>query len=360
MPRTSQHPLSPPGGIFARRRAFTTAQVFTALLAVLVVWFAGKIFLIAFGGLLLAVFLYTLGKWLSDLTRLSYGWALTVVVIVFVALAGIVFWLIGSRLIGQANEFAQAVPRSLKQISDYLDQYRFGKWILEQSPEWGKAIAQGSIPSRITDLASSIVDFLLAVVIMTFVGLYCAAEPEVYTNGLLRLVPLDRRARAQEVLTALGYNLRWWIMGQIFAMICVGLITGIGLWIADAPLALALGLLAAVLEIIPSVGPVLWVVPAVLVALTQGETQVVHILMIYAVTHAVESYVLIPLVQRRAVFLPPTLSILAVVLLGLLSGVVGLVVAAPLALVGMLLVKMLYVEDRLGDHTIRVPGEPAH
>jgi predicted PurR-regulated permease PerM len=196
--------------------------------------------------------------------------------------------------------------------------------------------------------------------IMTFVGLYCAAEPEVYTEGLLRLVPIDRRPRAREVLAALGYNVRWWILGQIFAMICVGLITGIGLWIADAPLALSLALLAAILEIIPSVGPVLWVIPASLVALTGGTTQVVHVLIIYAVTHAVESYILIPLVQRRVVFLPPAVSILAVVLLGLLAGVLGLVVAAPLALVAMLLVKMLYVEDRLGDHSLRVPGEPAH
>jgi predicted PurR-regulated permease PerM len=360
MPRESQPSITQPRSNFSRRRAFTTAQVFAGLLAVLVVWFAGKIFLIGFGGVLLAVFLSTLARWLSGLSSLSYGGALAVVVTVFVALAGAVFWLIGSTLANQANEFSQAVPRSLKQIRVYLEQYQFGQWILEQSPEWGRAIAQGNLPSRITDLASSIVDFLLTLVIMMFVGLYCAAEPQVYTDGLLHLVPLDKRQRAKEVLTALGYNLRWWMLGQIFAMICVGLITGVGLWIVDAPLALALGLLAAVLEIIPSVGPVLWLVPAVLVALTQGETQVIHVVIIYAVTHAIESHILIPLVQRRAVFLPPTLSVLAVVLLGLLAGVLGLVVAAPIALVAMLLVKMLYVEDRLGDHTVRVPGEPAH
>jgi predicted PurR-regulated permease PerM len=343
----------------ARRRAFTTAQVFAGLLVLLVIWFAGKIFLITFGGVLLAVFLYSLAQWISRVTPLSYGWSLAVVVVVFVVSMGMVFGLIGSRLINQANEFVQAVPRSLKQIRDYMSEYQFGQWVLEHSPEWGKAIASGGIPSRITDFASAIVDFVLTMVIILFVGLYCAVEPDTYTNGLLRLVPIDRRSRAQEVLSALGYNLRWWILGQIFAMICVGLITGIGLWIAGAPLALSLALLAAILEIIPSVGPVLWVVPAALVALTGGTTQVIHVLIIYGVTHAIESYVLIPLVQRRVVSLPPALSILAVVLLGLLAGVLGLVVAAPLALVAMLLVKMLYVEDRLGDRTMRVPGEVA-
>lgn len=266
--------------------------------------------------------------------------------------------MIGSRLAVQANELAQAVPRSLEQIRDYLNEDEWGKSILKQSPEWGRSIAQGSF-QRITDLASSIVEILTAIVIMIFVGLYCAAEPAAYIDGTLRLVPVDRRPRAREVLAALGYNLRWWMLGQMFAMACVGLMTGVMLSVVGAPLALALGLLAAVLEIIPSIGPVLWLVPAALVALTQGTTQVIHVVIIYAITHALESHVLIPLVQRRSVFLPPALSILAIVLLGLLAGVVGLLVAAPLALVAMLLVKMLYVEDRLGDHNVKVPGVAA-
>jgi len=121
----------PPNTIFARRHTFTIAEVFSALLAVLVVWFAGKVFLIAFGGLLLSVFLYTLARWLADVTRLPYGWSLAVVMMVSVALGGTLFWLIGSRLAAQANEFAQAVPRSLRQIRDYLEQYEWGASILK-------------------------------------------------------------------------------------------------------------------------------------------------------------------------------------------------------------------------------------
>ncbi len=344
----------------ARRPAFSIAEVFTMLLTLLVLWFAGKIFLIAFGGLLIAVLLNTLGKWLSRYMFVSYGWALGIAVLAILASTGAVGWLVGSRLVHQANEFAKAVPSALKEIHDYLDQFQSGRWVIEQSPEWGKAIAQGGFPSRITDLASSMIDFGVALVIMVFVGLYCAAEPNLYTEGLLRLVPIARRQRAREVFAAVGYNLRWWLMGQLFAMVCVGVITGVGLWIAGAPLALTLGLLAAILEIVPNIGPVLWLVPAALVALTEGAPTVVHVVMIYVVTHMVESYILIPLVQRRAVLLPPILSILAVVLLGLLAGLLGLVVAAPLALVAMILVKMLYVEDRLGDHGVKVPGEPVH
>jgi len=310
-------------GILGRRRAFTIAELFAALLILLIVWFAGKILLLAFGGVLVAVFLCTLSKWLSSFTRLPYGWSLALVVVVIFGLVGLMFWLVGSRLAIQANEFTKAVPSALIQIKDYLSDYGWGKWILDQSPDWARAIAQGNFPSRISDVASSIIDLAISIVIMLFVGLYCAAEPEVYVNGLVRLVPLNKRVRAREVLDTLGYNLRWWLIGQIFAMVCVGLITGIGLWIVGAPLALTLGVLAAALEIVPNIGPLLWLVPAVLVSLTSGATVVMHIVTIYAVTHSIESYVLIPLVQRRSVWLPPTLSILAVVLLSLLAGFFG-------------------------------------
>ncbi len=342
------------------RPALRVVEIFAVLLLVLVVWFAGKVLLVAFGGLLVGVFLYSLANGISRLTPLPYGLSLALIVLLLVALAGLAIWLVGSVLVAQANELAQAVPSSLNKIRRDLEEYEWGRWLLEQSPDLGRALAQGSFPSRITDLASSLFDLLLAIVIMLFIGLYGATEPNVYLNGLVRLVPIDRRDRAREVFSALTFNLRWWLLGQIFAMVCVGMFTGIAVWLVGAPLPVALGFLAGLLEIIPNIGPVLWLVPAVLVALTQGTGTVVNVVIIYAVTHGVESYVLVPLVQRRAVFLPPVLSILSVVLLGLLAGALGLLVAAPMALVTMILVKMLYVEDRLGDQTIQVAGEGQH
>lgn len=341
-------------------RAFSVAELIAALLVLLVIWFAGKILLMAFAGLVVGVFLYTLANWVSDYTPLSYGWALAAVVVMMAVFTAAGFSLVGTRLTIQANQFAAAVPSGLKQVEDELSQTPWGKWVMEQSPGWGKALAAGSIPSRITDLGSSIVDLVVTFIIILFVGLYGAAEPRLYAEGVLRLVSLDKRDRARQVMSTVTYNLRWWILGQMFAMICVGIITGTGLAIVGAPLAMTLGVLAAALEIIPNVGPVLWVVPAALVAMPEGPRMVMNVVIIYAVTHMIESYVLVPMVQRRTVLLPPALSILAAVLLGMLAGLLGLIVAAPIALVGMLLVKMLYVEDRLGDHGVRVPGEPNH
>src|SRR5690606_38372142 len=132
------------------------------------------------------------------------------------------------------------------------------------------------------------------------------------------------------------------------SLTCVGVLVGLGLWLADSRLALTLAVLAAIFAIVPNIGPILWLVPALLVAMTQGGWQVVNVFGVYVLAQAVESYALVPLIQQRTVQLPPAISILAVVLCGSLGGILGALVAAPSALVIMLLVKMLYVEDYLG------------
>jgi predicted PurR-regulated permease PerM len=133
------------------------------------------------------------------------------------------------------------------------------------------------------------------------------------------------------------------------SMIVVGLLTAVGLWALGMPLALTLGLLAALLTFIPNLGPTLAVVPAALLALLQSPTKSLYVILLYLVIQAVESYLLIPLVQRQAVSLPPALTITAQVLLGILVGGFGLVLATPLTAAVMVLVRMLYIEDALGD-----------
>src|SRR5262249_14958792 len=144
-------------GVLVRRRSLPVVEFVLFAVAVLLVALAGRILLIAFGGFLLGVFLYTLARWTSRLTRLPYGWSLAIVTVLLFSIAGGLFWTVGSRLASQASELTQAVSDSLIQIRNYLEEYEWGQRILSQSPEWGKAIAQGNIPSRITDLASSIV-----------------------------------------------------------------------------------------------------------------------------------------------------------------------------------------------------------
>jgi predicted PurR-regulated permease PerM len=196
--------------------------------------------------------------------------------------------------------------------------------------------------------------------IIFFVGVFGAAEPGLYRAGLLRLVPPPQRPRAEEAVDTLTFNLRWWLVGQVVLMLVMAGTTALGLWLVGVPLALTLGLLAGALELVPYVGPWASAVPAVLVALTVSPTHLLLTVALYLALHLLEGYVLLPLVQRRAVHLPPALTVAAQALLGELLGVMGLFVAAPLTLCAVVLLKMLYVEDTLGDESVDVPGEPGN
>jgi len=172
-------------------------------------------------------------------------------------------------------------------------------------------------------------------------------------------VPLPARPRAREVLAELKRTLGWWLLGRLCSMLVIGTATGVGLRLLGVPLALTLGLIAALLSFVPYIGPILAALPAVLIGLTQGPLQAFHVLLFYVGLQTLESYLFTPLVQRRAIALPPALQLAAQVLAGVLFGVIGLALATPLTAAGQVLVRMIYVEGMLGDRGEVSPGAGA-
>jgi len=154
----------------------------------------------------------------------------------------------------------------------------------------------------------------------------------------------------------MGSQLKGWLIGRLVAMTVVGLIVGVGLWLVEVPHFLALALVAAALTAIPYLGPILSAIPGILLALLQSPTLALWAAGVYVLSQAAENYVVTPLVQQRMVNMPPVLTIVAVTLIGSLFGVLGMVVATPLAVTLVAAVKMLYVEDVLGGD-LEIRGE---
>jgi predicted PurR-regulated permease PerM len=190
---------------------------------------------------------------------------------------------------------------------------------------------------------------LTNLLIVLIVGLYLAVEPGVYLRGFLRLVPPRRRPRTREILLAVAHALRQWLLGQLLAMAVIGLASGLGLWLLGVPYAAVLGLVAALFAFVPNIGPILGLIPALLVAAGVSAWHPAYVLALYAAIQTLESYLLTPVIQRRAVDLPPGLLIVVQVAMGLAAGVLGLLLATPLAAAAMVVVRMAYVEDVLGD-----------
>lgn len=320
----------------------------------LFVWFAVDLLLLMFAGLLLAILLHTLAEALASRTPLGPGVSLALVCVVLVAVALGAGTLFAGQLTVEARALSRRLPEAVEALGDRLERHEWGRWLVEQArgPEPDSntgAVEQSQVVERATDAAWRLVDGLVASVIVVFVGVYLAAAPGHYIRGVLRLVPIRRRERIGEVVYAIGHTLRWWVFGQLLAMVVVGLVMGVGLAFIGVPLAFGLGVLAGLFEFIPTIGPMLAVVPALLLALVDSPEKAVAVLVLYSILQTFESYLMTPLLQQRVVHLPPVLTIAVQVLFAWRLGPVGLVVAVPFMAVVMVSVQMLYVKDVLTD-----------
>jgi predicted PurR-regulated permease PerM len=345
--------------------------IFLALVTAALLWFGGKTLLLVFLGILLAVALRAPMDSLKRRTPLSdrAAYAVTLVTL-FLVLAGLGL-LIGPQIIEQAGQFGERLPQAIDGVRDYLEQRGWGRWLVGQAeagagggagagqgaqpPTQGSSMVSG-VGGALRAIGVTITDGVFAVVL----ALFLALDPPLYRRGVVRLIPRRGQQRAGEVVDEMGQTLHAWLMGQLALMLITGVLTGIGLVILGVPLALGLALFVGLMEFIPLIGAIIGFVPILIVAATQGGGTLLGALILYVVVQLLEGNLLVPLVQQRAVSLPPALTIGAVFLGGTLFGPMGAIVGTPLTAALFVLVKMLYVHDALGQ-TVEVPGrtEPA-
>ena len=187
------------------------------------------------------------------------------------------------------------------------------------------------------------------VLLMIFLSIYIAAEPSTYRSGMMHLFPHRARARAGEVLAAMAVALRKWLVTQLIAMAVIGSVSTIVLLILKVKAAFALGLLAGLFEFIPTVGPILSAVPAIAMGFLDSPEKALIIAGAYILIQFLENHILIPLLLRGGVDLPPALTVITQALMALVFGFIGLMVAVPLLAAVMVPIKMLYVQDVVGD-----------
>lgn len=319
-------------------------------LLLLLAWRGRDVLLLLFAGVLLALLLSRLTDAVERRTPLPHGGAYAAVLLVLAGLLTGGVWLAAPSVSRQLDELTERLPQAVDRLASRVEEYRWARRLLDRAPDPDQFFDSGpQVISQATTVLSSTVGVIGAGVVVLVIGLYLGARLEVYRRGLLRLVPPPRRARAGEVLGETVSTLQDWLAAQFVSMAVVGLLTTLGLWWLGMPLALTLGILAALLEFIPNFGPILSAVPAVLLALLEGPQLALWVLLLYIGIQTAESYLITPLVQHRIASLPPVLVIAAQLLAGVLFGFLGFALATPLLAVAMVLIKRLYVEDRLGD-----------
>jgi predicted PurR-regulated permease PerM len=326
--------------------------VVVSVLAVLMfIWYAADLFILVFAAVLVSILLRTFTDFVTRKTGMGHGVALTLVSLGLVVSIAITAWLVTGRIGTQVAELRLQLPQAVQYVRDYLGQYEWARNALDNLPTLNDWLARrgGTVVSQLTGLASTTVGVVVNILIVGILGIYLASQPDLYSRGLKHLFPLGYRKRAGEVLGVIDQGLRRWIIGRFALMVINGALTAIGLKLLGVPLSLTLGLLAGLLNFVPNFGPWIAAIPAVLIAFLQGPQQALYVAVLYLVLQSVDGYLLTPLVDRKSVELPPVLTITAQVILGLAFGFIGILLASPLTAVALILVKMLYIEDLLGD-----------
>jgi predicted PurR-regulated permease PerM len=309
------------------------------LLAFWFVWFQRKLLLLAFAGLLVAILLHSIASWVERHTPLNSAPAYLASLLAIAGVLALSIFLLGPRVITQLTEVAALLPGSLHEAKTYLQQTVWGTSVLNLLH---RSMQGGDAGAQLTLVAKAIVMGGIDLIVVFVIGFFGALDPRGYREGLLLLVPDEHRAQARELSTAVVATLRSWLLGQMIPMAALGVASMISLWILGVHLAFTVGLLTGIMIFIPYLGTVLPGILAILLALQSSPRTALYVFLLYALFHTAEAYFLTPLVQRRAVRLPPVLTILSQLCLGSFAGILGVAVAAPIAAVGLVLVKSVY------------------
>ena len=182
--------------------------------------------------------------------------------------------------------------------------------------------------------AGAVATSLVSLILVLFGTMFLLGERERKLLGpALRLLPPRRREQVHAALSELPEKLRWWMIGTLVSIAVTGIASGIGFALVGLPYAMPLAFLAGLSEIAPTFGPTFAFLIATLLGATEGSGMVLKVLVVWGVVQTLESYVIVPLVMKRAVAMPPLVTLFSVVFWGKVFGVAGLLLAIPLNLV---------------------------
>jgi predicted PurR-regulated permease PerM len=320
---------------YARRVLVTIALVVLALF----LWKIAPVMLLAFAGIVFAGVVRAVSVPLTRYLRIPEAGAVTIVFIVFIGIVLCGGYFFGREIASETTALWDAIKEAAQKVHARLGDSPIGSWMLENFNGAADPAAMGKVFKGTVTVFGGVAD----VILVFFIALYLAVDPRLYRDGLLLLLPQGARKRVGEALDASGVALRRWLLGQLGAMATVGFLTGLGLWLVGVPLAIPLGILTALLDFVPLIGPLFAAIPGLLIAFAQGPQVAVYAALVYIGAQFIEGHLVIPMAQKWAVELPPVLGLLAIVAFGLLFGFIGVLFAMPLTVVLVVLVERLWV-----------------
>lgn len=262
-----------------------------------------------------------------------------------IILIAALIWFLGARIQQQVVQLSEKLPTTIENAKEQISQTPIGSKVLHYFHSSGSSQKTLKVAK---EFLSSGFGLLSDVYIIMLMALFFTVSPSTYKKGVILLLPLRAKEKGRVVFKQLEIILKKWIKSQLIGIVSIGVLTAIGLMIIGMPLVLTLAIIAGLLNTIPNFGPLIALIPAVLIALMQGPTTALIVILMYTVIQIIQSMIEKPLVQKKMVNIPPALTIFAQVALGLLVGLWGVVLAVPVIAITKTIVRELYIKNQDG------------
>jgi predicted PurR-regulated permease PerM len=332
-------------------------------------WYFAATLLLIFAGMLLGVALNALTNTFGRVVRLPHTLRLVIVCVTLAVMLIGVAALGGATIAQQASALSNTIKSQFVTVKAFLDGhgidtsfFDIGSTAASSSdaapaspaapPSHSALPSAGALASSGGAIVSQTVKLLFGAIsavgnffIVLFLGLAFAAQPGLYHDGLLYIAPARHRARATVIIDRISDTLERWLIAQIIVMLAVGLVTSVGLAIIGVPGSFILGIQAGLLAFIPTVGAIVGGMIVVLASLATGWIAALSAFILFLGVHAMESYVLTPILQRQALDIPPATLFAFQILLGVVFGIWGLALALPLVAIAKVMIDHFKSED---------------
>ena len=342
-----------------RRRGFPLWWVLLAVVVIALLVRTIDVLLVLFLAVILAVYFDAVSGFLQRRLDMPPGLALgAAVTLTLGALVGVVF-LIVPAVASQVQDFITNLPKFLSELDQSINR------LIRAIPLLRRGVTEGGTPGLLATALNEMFGFLRGALVPYLKGgieliiegvsvfvmaLYMARNPGIYLDGVIALVPPERRELARIILYDLRITLRAWVVGQLIAMVLLAALTTLGLWILGIPYFLAFGVFAGIAAIVPFFGTLLsTLVPALFALGVFGLPKALAVAALGIGVHLIEANFVAPVVMERQVNLPPVVTIAGVLLIGKLFGLAGLVVAVPILTFIMVLVRHILLGEVYGD-----------
>lgn len=335
-------------------KKFTNSVLIITLIVLLVMLLLKgfKVVLLILGGVLFATYFIGIASYLNTKINMKKNIAVLITMLLTCVFLGVLVYKIAPNVAQQVVVLKEDLPKAIEKTNKAIrnnETINFLAQPILKSIEVGKKDEGGYIKTFFSSVFGVLGDFYIII----FLGFFFVANAKSYTEGLTHLFPKHRRPRAKYILNHVGYTLRNWLLGKLVSMAIVGILVTIGLYILGVPQALTLGIFTAILAFIPNIGPLISLIPAILVSYSISTELAIWTLLVYVLIQAVESNFITPMIHKQMIAMPMAMVLIAQVVLGMFTGYLGLILAVPLVAIVMVIIKKAYIEDILGDTSFK-------